>query len=228
MLLLVGAVVFATPGFGQAAGHGGGFHGGGGHFGGGAHFGGGFGAYHGGFNHGGYGSGFGYHSYYGYHPSYGYDNYYGYYPYYNTYPSSSYDTYPYVESSPTYDSGYAGSYGDVGSSTPPAVNYQSFYPPATATTESDNGAHVTVTVPAGAQLWFDGTPTTSTGSVREFNSPPLTPGHRYSYEVQARWNENGKEVTQTQKVQVGAGTHAQVDFPVPAKAVGQTAAAPKP
>ena len=31
MLLLVGAVVFATPGFGQAAGHGGGGHGGGGH-----------------------------------------------------------------------------------------------------------------------------------------------------------------------------------------------------
>ena len=73
---------------------------------------------------------------------------------------------------------------------------------------------VTVNVPAGTQLWFDGKATTTTGSVRLFDSPPLTPGSRYSYEVRARWSENGHEVTQTQQVVVSAGAHVDVKFPV--------------
>jgi uncharacterized protein (TIGR03000 family) len=70
-----------------------------------------------------------------------------------------------------------------------------------------------VNVPAGAQLWFDGKATTTTGSIRQFDSPPLTPGSRYSYEVRARWNENGHEVTQTQQVEVSAGAYVNVQFP---------------
>jgi uncharacterized protein (TIGR03000 family) len=239
LLLLTGAVVLATPGPGQAqhgGGHGGGGHAGGGHFGG-AHFGGGhFGGYRGGFYHGGayYG---GYH--YGYpYAHYGYRHYYpyyggygGYYPYYyGSYGDDyAYDTYPYAWSGPTYDSGYSSSYGDVApyygdgtaSAAPPAGSYQSFYPPATATAPSDRSAHVTVNVPADARLWFDDTATTATGPVRQFDSPPLTPGTRYSYEVRAGWTENGREVTQTQKVAVTAGAHVRVDFPVPSGTAGQ-------
>ena len=51
----------------------------------------------------------------------------------------------------------------------------------------------------GAEVWFNGTPTTSTGPARQFASPPLTPGTRYSYDIRATWNENGREVTQTQQ-----------------------------
>src|SRR6202043_2035796 len=116
--------------------------------------------------------------------------YYGYYPY-------SYGVYPYSYSSPVYDSGYYGSYGDVtpsypdiySSVTPAAASYPSLDPVATAPTQPDTNALVTVNVPAGAQLWFDGKATTTAGSVRQFESPPLTPGGRYSYEVRARWNE---------------------------------------
>jgi uncharacterized protein (TIGR03000 family) len=225
MLLLAGAAVLVTPSSGQAqrGGHGGGGHFGGGHFGG-THLGGGhFGGYHGGFyrggwNHGGYGRAYGWRGYH--HPYYGV---YGYYPYsygtgvYGSYPYS-YDTYPYVGSDLGYDSGYYGSYGDVTTSdsdgyasvTPPAGSYQSFYP----TAQPDARAHVTATVPADAQIWFEGVPTTSTGTVREFNSPPLTPGSQYTYEVRASWNENGHEVTQTQQVKVTAGAHVNVTFPV--------------
>ena len=78
----------------------------------------------------------------------------------------------------------------------------------------DNDASVTMNVPADAQIWVDGAATTSTGSVREFTSPPLKPGSQYHYEVQARWNENGHEVTQTQEVAVRAGANIRVDFPV--------------
>jgi len=69
-------------------------------------------------------------------------------------------------------------------------------------------------VPADARIWVDGAATTSTGSVREFASPPLKPGSQYHYEVQARWTENGHEVTQTQQVTVSAGTSIRVDFPL--------------
>jgi uncharacterized protein (TIGR03000 family) len=54
---------------------------------------------------------------------------------------------------------------------------------------------------------------TSTGSAREYQSPPLTPGSRYSYEIRAHWNENGQPVSQTQKVEVTAGGHIDVTFP---------------
>ena len=228
MLLLVGAAIIATPGLSQAqrgGGHGGGAHIGGARIGGGhigcARIGGGNfgGARFGGFHSGGFRGGYayphdGYHNYYRpYYGSYGYDH-----PYYNSYP--------YVWSSPTYDSGYSGSYGDVapsypddyGSVTPPAGSYQSFYPPATA--EPEPSAAITVTVPAVARVWFGGTLTTSTGPIREFYSPPLTPGSKYTYAIRASWNENGQEVTQTQQVRVTAGAHANVSFPVPAKPTG--------
>jgi uncharacterized protein (TIGR03000 family) len=78
----------------------------------------------------------------------------------------------------------------------------------------DAAARITLSVPAGARVWFDGTPTTATGSVREFSTPPLRPDVRYAYVVQARWNENGREVTQARQVEVLAGAHVNVTFPV--------------
>jgi uncharacterized protein (TIGR03000 family) len=206
LLLLAGATVLVTPGSGQAqhrggGGHGGGFHGGGFHGGGfrgsGFHHG---GFHHGGFHHGGRGWYPGYYGYYGGSPYY-----YGSYPYggySNYYPS----TYSPDWSSPAYNSGYYGSYGGV---TPP---YPASYSPATV--QPDAIAQITVSLPADAVIWFDGSKTTSTGSVREYQSPPLTPGIRYTYEVRARWNENGQEVTQTQQVQITAGTRVNVHFPV--------------
>jgi uncharacterized protein (TIGR03000 family) len=225
MLLLAGAAILATPGSGRAQHHGGG-HSGGGRFGGshsgGGHFGGGrFGGYHGGFYRGGYHHYYPHYGYHHYRPSHGY-----YYPYY-------YGTYPYVWSSPGYGSGSYGSYGDVTPSypdgytsvTPPAVSYQSFYPPAAA--EPDTSAHLSVHVPAGARLWFDGTATAATGPARAFASPPLTPGRLYTYEVRARWDEDGQEVTQTQQVELTAGAHVTVNFPVPPTAAGQASAVKK-
>jgi uncharacterized protein (TIGR03000 family) len=220
MLLLVGAAIFVAPGFAQARGGGG--HGGGGHGGGhfsGAHFGG----YRGGFYHGGAHYG-GYH--YGYHPYYGSYGYYS--PYY-------YGAYPYVWSSPTYDAGYSSYYGNVAPYSADGVtslaqsvsNYQAFYPPVTITTQPDASAEVTVKVPADARVWIDGTRTTSTGTVRQFESPPLTSGNRYSYEIQARWKENGQEVTQTQDVAIAAGAHVEVDFPKAPKTSEKTPAPQK-
>jgi uncharacterized protein (TIGR03000 family) len=214
-----------TPGLGLAqhggGGHGGGGHGGGGgHFGGGSHFGGGrIGGFSGG-RVGGFRGGFRDGDRFGHHRGFGYGYYGGYYPY-------PYDTYPY--DSGYYGSGYDGSYGDVTPyysdsypSVAPAVSNYPYVPaPAHISAPPDTSAHVTVNVPADTQLWFDGTATTTTGSVRQFDTPSLTPGSKFSYEVRARWNDNGHEVTQTQQVEVRSGARINVSFPVPSTTTEQ-------
>jgi uncharacterized protein (TIGR03000 family) len=198
--------VLVTPGISQAQRGGG--RGGGGHY---------SGAHVGSYRPGGY-HGAAYPG--GYHPGYG--NYrsanYGYRPYYGSYGYS-----PYLYNSfPSYDYG-AASLDDGGATyaTPSSDTYQANYPPPPAI-PLDTSAHVTVTVPEGAEIWFDGTATTSTGTVRQFNSPALTSGN-FSYEIRARWSENGREVTQTQRVEVTPGAHVNVGFPVPTVVLGQAA-----
>jgi uncharacterized protein (TIGR03000 family) len=210
VLLLAGAAVLVTPGLAPAkgGGHGGG-HFGGGHFGGfrGGHFGGAhFGGFRGGFHYRPY-----YHNY-GYYRRGYYPRYYGYYPNY-------YNYYPYYYGGSDDPGYYAGpAYQPDGENyTPGSAPSTSSYQPA----EAESKALVTVKVPADARLWFDGHPTTSTGAVRQFSSPALTPGRRYAYEVRARWKEHGREVTQTRQVVVTAGADVRVDFPLPPGTTGR-------
>jgi uncharacterized protein (TIGR03000 family) len=206
-LLLAGAAALAAPNFAlaQHGGHGGG----GGHFGGGHgganHFGGSFGGfrggYYGGYRHSGYGG------YRGYYP-----NFYGGYGYYSPYYYGGSSYVPSYDVTPDYA---ADTYA------PPATgSYQSMYTPNLT-------AHVTVNVPADAKVWFDGTPTKSTGAVREFVTPPLTLGTQYSYEIRAQWTEDGHEVTQSQKVQFSSGEQAEVKFPT-SSATASTETGPVP
>jgi uncharacterized protein (TIGR03000 family) len=190
-------------------GHGGGFHGGGFHSGGGWH-GGGRGWHDGGWGHHGYYRGF----YGGYYPglyglwdypyySYGYTDY----PYYG-YADSNYPSYGYSDSyynpnyyapSPAYGSGAASAYGT--------------YAPPVAT---DNTVRLTVRVPPDAQVWFENTLTTQRGAERDFQSPQLTPGRDYTYDIRARWRQDGRDVDQTRHVTVHAGSQVNVDFTAPA------------
>ena len=228
-LLVAAALVFLTAGPSQAAPRGGGGHGGGGgfHAGGGGFHSGGFhsggfhsGGFHtGGFHTGGFHTG-GFHSggFRPYHHHYGRFGGYGYYPYYSGYYPYSLGDYPYSYDSYPYSSGYSPDYSsDPGPGSTYYPGYSSYSSPASPA-QADTPAQVTAKVPADAELWFDGTETTRTtltGAVREFHTPPLTPGTQYTYDVRARWHENGREVTQTQKVLVSAGAHVRVDFPVP-------------
>src|SRR5262249_43250190 len=79
----------------------------------------------------------------------------------------------------------------------------------------DGVARITMIVPADAEVSFDGSPTTPTGTERVFASPPLTPGSRYSYSIRARWTANGRPVDQTRTVPVTAGANIRVDFTSP-------------
>jgi uncharacterized protein (TIGR03000 family) len=147
--------------------------------------------------------GFGYPGFYGY----GYP-YYGYYPYYDSgyygYRDPWYYGYrqPYA---PYYDTPYI-------YPTPPS-NYEIPVMPY-----ADPVAHINVRVPANAELWFEGEKTTQKGEVRRFDSPPISPGQDYTYEIRAKWREGDHDVTQTRSVVVRGGQQAVVDFTQPARA----------
>jgi uncharacterized protein (TIGR03000 family) len=129
---------------------------------------------------------------------------------------------------PYYDYGYGAGVG------PAVYNYDADYytgpsngyamPPATAqagaasgqqTPPADDLAHVQIKVPADAEVWFGTGKTSQTGATREFVSPPLTPGQQYTYDIRARWLQDGKEMTETRQIVVGAGMWKGVDFTRP-------------
>ncbi|MBV9123906.1 MAG: TIGR03000 domain-containing protein [Planctomycetes bacterium] len=127
-----------------------------------------------------------------------------------------------------YSGDYAGYYGpDYGYyNTAPALDYSTYAPPATAPdyppqpdynvnpppSQNDNAVHIRIVVPADAQVWFDGDKTNQTGTLREFQSPPLTPDHDYTYHVRARWMQNGQEVNRDETLVVHANDHIIVDL----------------
>ena len=50
--------------------------------------------------------------------------------------------------------------------------------------------------------------------MRKFVSPPLEPGE-YTYELKARWKEDGREVVRTRRIPVSPGARRTVDFTQP-------------
>jgi uncharacterized protein (TIGR03000 family) len=68
-----------------------------------------------------------------------------------------------------------------------------------------NVAVVMAHLPQDAAIYFQDLPTTSTGPVRWFESPTLSPGKHYHYNVRVIWYENGKWVSQASRLTVAAG-----------------------
>jgi uncharacterized protein (TIGR03000 family) len=71
---------------------------------------------------------------------------------------------------------------------------------------------ITIRVPAGAKVWFDGEPTAQTGTTRAFVSPPLEPGRDYHYEVRAQWPDGAGTVERTRRLSFRAGDTIALDF----------------
>jgi uncharacterized protein (TIGR03000 family) len=90
--------------------------------------------------------------------------------------------------------------------------------PVPAPAANEEPATVQLSVPADAEIWFDGVATSKVGTERTFHTPPLERGIRYRYTVRARWTEDGKPVDESQSVIVRAGEAARVRFPIPAAA----------
>jgi uncharacterized protein (TIGR03000 family) len=140
---------------------------------------------------------------------------------------------------PYYGGGYY--YGDPGYSVGPTYydngvfpatsTYNSFYPPDTSSPMSTSKpAMVEVQVPPDAEILFEGQKTNQTGSFRQFQSPPLEPGSKYSYTVTAKWMSNGQPMTQERTVPVAPGMRSFVSFlqPAPTNQQGQPQQLPQP
>jgi uncharacterized protein (TIGR03000 family) len=125
--------------------------------------------------------------------------------------------------------GYGLGYGGYGYNTYPSYDYSGAYaypatptvvgggivqasglaPSAPAPTPTVAGpANVTVVVPDGAQVWFDGKETTSTGGSRVFTSSTLQPDQTAVLSVKARWNGN----TYSMQLPIHAGDKFSVDL----------------
>jgi uncharacterized protein (TIGR03000 family) len=76
-------------------------------------------------------------------------------------------------------------------------------------------AEITILVPGGAEIFFDGSPTIQRGAERMYVTPPLVVGKQYHYDVLARWQEGGKAVEQTRRVEVSGGARVRLDFLTP-------------
>jgi len=71
---------------------------------------------------------------------------------------------------------------------------------------------IVVRLPKDAVLKIGGRLMTQTGEERTFQTPDLAVGKRYSYEVEAFWQEKGKDVRQVRTVRFKAGDTVTVSF----------------
>jgi uncharacterized protein (TIGR03000 family) len=202
--LVAAAGLLLTPGTAPAQHHGGGHASGmsrGGDWG--------RGGYYGGWGREGWDRGRGFYGWGGYPGYYG-----GYYPGYYYSPSYDYGTYSVA---PDYYSTPAPDYGAT------APRY------GTAPAASSNTALLTINVPdPNADIWFNGAQTVQKGTERQFEPPALDPGRDYTYDVRARWMENGQQVDQKRQIAVHAGDRLTVNFSMPRAAEDRTPATVPP
>lgn len=187
--LLATAILLFTAGSSLADKKGSGSHSG--------HSGGHSSGYHGGYHGGGSGfyfaPGYGFGYYRGYYPGYPY-----YYPY-QPYRYYSYPYYPYRSRYYYYDYGPEYSYNVY------RVPRARYTPAPAAESIPEDAVLFDLRVPAEAEVWFEGQKTSQTGASRQFVTPALERGYAYTYEIRARWTENGKPVERTRKIKVHAG-----------------------
>lgn len=75
-----------------------------------------------------------------------------------------------------------------------------------------NRAHLQLLVPEQADVVVEGVTTRKTGTVRDFVSPPLTPGKNMTYSIAVRYTDaDGKPVEETHAVRVRANDRLRID-----------------
>lgn len=75
-----------------------------------------------------------------------------------------------------------------------------------------NTALLQLLVPEKAEVVVEGVTTHKTGTVREFESPPLTPGSNMTYRIEVRYTDDaGKPVEETHSIRVRANDRLRID-----------------
>jgi uncharacterized protein (TIGR03000 family) len=89
-------------------------------------------------------------------------------------------------------------------------------------------ARIRVRLPANAEITINGKKTTSTGSVREYETPLLEPDRVYGYLVKAKWLEDGITVEKSLRVRALSGNRVTINFVPPAQERPQPLRVPTP
>lgn len=77
---------------------------------------------------------------------------------------------------------------------------------------TSNSAHLRIRVPKDAEVLVEGSRTTTTGTVREFVSPPLEPGKNMIYSILVRYtNSSGRTIEETHSIRVHANEQLDID-----------------
>jgi uncharacterized protein (TIGR03000 family) len=79
----------------------------------------------------------------------------------------------------------------------------------------NNTVVLNIRLPADAELRIEGQKMALGGPTRQVFSPPLDPNREYTYDLQAKWLENGKEVSKTRTVTFKPGKALDVNFLAP-------------
>src|SRR5262245_1064697 len=76
--------------------------------------------------------------------------------------------------------------------------------------------YLEIRLPPNASLAFDNYQTRQRAPVRYYMTPPLVPGHKYTYELTAAWQgPDGKPQKESKKVNVNPGETIKVQFGPP-------------
>jgi uncharacterized protein (TIGR03000 family) len=67
-----------------------------------------------------------------------------------------------------------------------------------------------------AEVWFQNYRTQQMGAERHYESAALDPNQTYTFQIRARWTQNGQPMDQTRQIQARAGQNLTVDFTTPA------------
>jgi uncharacterized protein (TIGR03000 family) len=76
----------------------------------------------------------------------------------------------------------------------------------------EGAAEITLLVPEGAEVFFDGKPTKQTGPQRVYYTPALETGKKFEYVVLVRWTKDGKPHEQKRTIPVASGDRIRIDF----------------
>jgi uncharacterized protein (TIGR03000 family) len=92
-----------------------------------------------------------------------------------------------------------------------------------------NAAQLQLLVPEKAEVLVEGVKTSTTGAVRDFVSPPLTPGKNMTYTIAVRYTDaDGKPIEETHSVRVRANDRLLIDCTRPTNTEPVRAAALRP
>jgi uncharacterized protein (TIGR03000 family) len=106
-----------------------------------------------------------------------------------------------------YEPEYVNQAIDVSAPMVQPVKYESYVLPlpTVKNTVAPNTVTLVAHVPENAQVWIEGQAVSGTGTLRTYQSPPVTPGDRFTYKVRVAWVEAGKLVSEKQEFPVKAG-----------------------